>query len=438
MNNFVNGFSKKNKLEKIDWIINNHFHNNKKAKYILFQYLNDDLSIQNLHDEFIENTISNFYLPFAVAPNYLINGKYYTIPMATEESSIVAAASKTAKFLARLGGLKTEILGVEKIGQIHFFYNGSFLKLESFFKNIKKQIIKDLKPITSNMEKRGGGITNLELVDMNNKIDNYYQIFVKFNTVDSMGANFINSCLEKITDTIKFFVKEKYFLNEDDEKIDFVMSILSNYTPNCLVKASLSCKIEALEKGYESRDKKFVESFISAVKISKVDTFRAVTHNKGIMNGIDAVLIATGNDFRSVEACIHAYASRDGNYTGLTNAYTKNNEFHFDLTVPISIGTVGGLTKIHPLVNWAHNLLGNPNSNELSQIIASVGLVQNFAALKSLITTGIQKGHMKMHLLNILNQLGADKIQKNKAVEYFKTNHITHKKVREFLNKKIE
>ena len=436
MDNFVNGFSKKNKLEKIDWIINNHFHNNKKAKYILFQYLNDDLSIQNLHDEFIENTISNFYLPFAVAPNYLINGKYYTIPMATEESSIVAAASKTAKFWARFGGLKTEILGVEKIGQIHFFYNGSFLKLESFFKKIKKKIIKELKPITSNMEKRGGGVTSLELVDMNNKIDNYYQIFVKFNTVDSMGANFINSCLEKITDTIKFFVKEKYFLNGNGEKIDFVMSILSNYTPNCLVKASLNCKIEDLEKDNELKDKKFVESFINAVKISKVDTFRAVTHNKGIMNGIDAVVIATGNDFRSVEACIHAYASRDGNYTGLTNAYIKNNDFHFDLTVPISIGTVGGLTKIHPLVKWAHDLLGNPNSSELSQIVAAAGLVQNFAALKSLITTGIQKGHMKMHLSNILNQLGADQIQKNKAVEYFKTNHITHKKVREFLNKK--
>ena len=161
-----------------------------------------------------------------------------------------------------------------------------------------------------------------------------------------------------------------------------------------------------------------------------------VTHNKGIMNGIDAVVIATGNDFRSVEACIHAYASKDGKYTGLTNAYIKNNDFHFDLTVPISIGTVGGLTKIHPLVNWAHNLLGNPNSSELSQIVAAAGLVQNFAALKSLITTGIQKGHMKMHLLNILNQLGANQIQKNKAVEYFKTNHITHKKVREFLNKK--
>ena len=164
--------------------------------------------------------------------------------------------------------------------------------------------------MVSNMEKRGGGINSLELLDMNNKIDNYYQIFVKFNTVDSMGANFINSCLEKITDTIKFFVKEKYFLNENVEKLDFVMSILSNYTPKCLVKASLNCKIEDLEKDNELKGKKFVESFINAVKISKVDTFRAVTHNKGIMNGIDAVVIATGNDFRSVEACIHAYASR--------------------------------------------------------------------------------------------------------------------------------
>ena len=434
MSNFVNGFSKKNKLEKINWIIENHFHNNKKAKYILFQYLNDDLSIQNLHDEFIENTISNFYLPFAVAPNFLINERYYTLPMATEESSVVAAACKTAKFWAKLGGIKAEVLGIEKIGQIHFFYNGSFLKLKSFFKKIKKKIIKELKPMVSNMEKRGGGINSLELLDMNNKIDNYYQIFVKFNTVDSMGANFINSCLEKITDTIKFFVKEKCFLNENVEKLDFVMSILSNYTPKCLVKASLNCKIADLEKDNELKGKKFVESFINAVKISKVDTFRAVTHNKGIMNGIDAVVIATGNDFRSVEACIHAYASRNGNYTGLTDAYVKNSDFYFDLMVPISIGSIGGLTKIHPLVNWAHNLLGNPNSNELSQIIVAAGLIQNFAALKSLITTGIQKGHMKMHLLNILTQLGADQIQKSKALEYFKTNPVTHKKVREFLN----
>ena len=175
MSNFVNGFSKKNKLEKIDWIIKTHFHNNKKAKHLLFSYLNNDESIQNLHDEFIENTISNFYLPFAVAPNFLINGKYYTIPMAIEESSVVAAVSKTAKFWANLGGFKTKILGVEKVGQIHFFYNGSFKKLKSFFKKITKNIIKDLKPITSNMEKRGGGISSIELADMSQKINSYYQ-----------------------------------------------------------------------------------------------------------------------------------------------------------------------------------------------------------------------------------------------------------------------
>ena len=436
MNNLVNGFSKKNKLEKIDWIINAHFHNNKKAKDILFNYLNDDESIQNLHDEFIENTISNFYLPFAVAPNFLINGKYYTLPMAIEESSVVAAASKTAKFWANLGGFKTKILGVEKVGQIHFFYNGSSKKLESFFKEISEDIIKDLKPITSNMEKRGGGISNLELVNMTNKINCYYQIFVKFNTIDSMGANFINSCLEKITEVFESHVKKKKFLDSSSEKIDFLMSILSNYTPNCLAKASVNCKVEDLENNAELKNKNFIENFINAVKISKADTFRAVTHNKGIMNGIDSVVIATGNDFRSVEAGIHAYASRNGNYSGLSDAYIKNDSFYFDLTIPISVGTVGGLTKLHPLVNWAHNLLGNPNAGELMQIIAVAGLAQNFAALKSLVTSGIQQGHMKMHLLNILNQLGANRIQKKNAIEYFKIKNVTHKNVREFLNKK--
>ncbi len=436
MINLVNGFSKKNRLEKIDWIIKNHFHNNKKAKKILFSYLNDDSSIQNLHDEFIENSISNFYLPFAVAPNFLINGKYYTIPMAIEESSVVAAASKSAKFWAKLGGFKTKILGVEKIGQIHFFYNGSFKKLKSFFKKISNDIIMDLKPITSNMEKRGGGISSIELIDMNKKINCYYQIFVKFNTIDSMGANFINSCLEKITEVFKFYVKEKKFLDSVNEKINFVMSILSNYTPNCIAKASVNCRVKDLEKNNEFNDTNFVENFISAVKISKVDTFRAVTHNKGIMNGIDSVVIATGNDFRSIEAGIHAYASRNGTYSGLSNAFIKNDSFYFDLTIPISIGTVGGLTKLHPLVNWAHKLLGNPCATQLMQIIAATGLAQNFAAVKSLVTTGIQKGHMKMHLFNILNQLGANQIQKNEAIEYFKTNPVTYNNVREFLNKK--
>ena len=436
MNNFVNGFSKKNRLEKIDWIINNHFHNNKKAKDILLSYLNNDSSIQNLHDEFIENTISNFYLPFAVAPNFLINGKYYTIPMAIEESSVVAAASNAAKFWATLGGFKTKILGVEKVGQIHFFYNGSFKKLESCFKKISTDIIKDLRPITSNMEKRGGGISSLELVDMNKKIDCYYQIFVKFNTIDSMGANFINSCLEKITEVFKFYIEEKKFLDGVTEKIDFIMSILSNYTPNCIAKASVNCKVKDLEKNNELNNTNFVENLISAVKISKVDTFRAVTHNKGIMNGIDSVVVATGNDFRSVEAGIHAYASRNGSYSGLSNAYIRDDSFYFDLTIPISIGTVGGLTNLHPLVNWAHNLLGNPSAIELMQIIVATGLAQNFAALKSLVTTGIQKGHMRMHLLNILNQLGADLIQKNGAIEYFKTKNVTYKNVREYLNKK--
>ena len=286
------------------------------------------------------------------------------------------------------------------------------------------------------MEKRGGGISSLELADMSKKINCYYQIFVKFNTVDSMGANFINTCLEKITEIFKFYVGEKKFLDDGSEKIDFVMSILSNYTPNCIAKASVNCKVEDLKENDELNDENFVENFINAVKISKVDTFRAVTHNKGIMNGIDSVVIATGNDFRSVEAGVHAYASRSGNYSGLSDAYIKDDCFYFDLTIPLSIGTVGGLTKLHPLVNWAHNLLGNPSAAELMQIIVATGLAQNFAAIKSLVTSGIQKGHMKMHLLNVLNQLGASLKQKEEAIEYFKNNLVSYKNVREFLNKK--
>ena len=179
--------------------------------------------------------------------------------------------------------------------------------------------------------------------------------------------------------------------------------------------------------------KHFSKKIIQAIEIAKNEPYRAVTHNKGIMNGVDAVLIATGNDFRAVEAGIHAYAARNGKYSSLTNAYEEKNDFIFEITIPIAIGTVGGLTSLHPLVKWSLELLGKPSSSELKQIIAAVGLSQNFGALKSLITSGIQMGHMKMHLLNILNQNKATQKQKIKAIEFFKNKPITHGEVTNFL-----
>ena len=207
------------------------------------------------------------------------------------------------------------------------------------------------------------------------------------------------------------------------------MSILSNYVPGSRVKAWVSCPISELGEGGSILAKKIVQ----AVNIAHQNPYRAVTHNKGIMNGIDALSIATGNDFRAIEAGIHAYAAQDGQYRGLSKAWIDEQIFWFELEVPLAVGTVGGLTKLHPLVKWSHELLQNPNAKELMQIMAVSGLAQNFAALKSLVTTGIQKGHMKMHLLNILNQMGATETEKQLMVEYFKTNVVSFNAVEQLL-----
>ena len=208
------------------------------------------------------------------------------------------------------------------------------------------------------------------------------------------------------------------------------MSILSNYVPGSRVKAWVSCPISELGEGGSILAKKIVQ----AVNIAHQNPYRAVTHNKGIMNGIDALAIATGNDFRAIEAGIHAYAAQDGQYRGLSKAWIDEQIFWFELEVPLAVGTVGGLTKLHPLVKWSHELLQNPNAEELMQIMAVSGLAQNFAALKSLVTTGIQKGHMKMHLLNILNQMGATETEKQLMVEHFKTNVVSFNAVEQLLS----
>ena len=211
------------------------------------------------------------------------------------------------------------------------------------------------------------------------------------------------------------------------------MSILSNYVPNCLVKSWVECPIDNLSENNNLSENDFAKRFDQAVKISEADTYRAVTHNKGIMNGVDSVVLATGNDFRAVEAGIHAYASRTGVYRGLSKSSIKNGVFSLEITLPLSVGTVGGLTNLHPLVKWSLELLKNPNSQELMQIIGVAGLAQNFAAIRSLVSSGIQKGHMKMHLLNILNQMNVTKDKKIKALNFFKKNTVSYKKVEEFL-----
>ncbi|MDY8136838.1 hydroxymethylglutaryl-CoA reductase, degradative [Aquimarina sp. 2201CG5-10] len=425
----VSGFSKLSKSDKIKWLAEHHFNNDKNAIVTLQRYWNSDNVLQQLHDEFTENTISNYYLPFSVAPNFLINGNRYTIPMAIEESSVVAAASKAAKFWQNKGGFKAEVLSTLKVGQVHFSYKGDFKKLNNFFSQIKKELISSVTSITRNMEKRGGGVRAIELRDKTGDIENYYQLHCTFETVDAMGANFINSCLEQFAKTLLSKANEHEAFSSKEKDIEIIMSILSNYVPECTVKAQVSCPIDQLPGTEELSSLQYAQKFVRAVRVAQVEPYRAVTHNKGIMNGIDAVVLATGNDFRAIEAGAHAYASRGGKYSSLTDAKIEDNIFTFSIEIPLALGTVGGLTSLHPLVKLALQLLGNPNAKKLMEITAVAGLAQNFAAINSLITTGIQQGHMKMHLMNILNQFGATENEKEQLVEYFKTNTVTHGEV---------
>ncbi len=414
MSKIITGFSKMTKQEKIDWLTDNFFINPIRAKETLQQYFNEDRVLQELHDDFIENTLSNFYMPYGVAPNFVINGKDYAVPMVVEESSVVAAASLVAKFWSSRGGFKTSIISTTKVGQIHFMYKGDADGLQFYFDKIKPQLLRATESITKNMRQRSGGIIDFELRNKTKELANYYQIHVTFNTQDSMGANFINSCLEAIADEFK------------RSDIEIVMSILSNYVPECLVRAEVSCPVTDL---YEKDAKRYAKKFIQAINIADVEPYRAVTHNKGIMNGIDAVVLATGNDFRAVEAGVHAFASRDGQYKSLSHAEIKDGIFKFWMDIPLALGTVGGLTKLHPLAKLSLELLDNPSAEELMQITATAGLAQNFAALRALTTTGIQKGHMKLHLNNIIKQLDASEKEKVFLIKYFENKTISHNAV---------
>jgi hydroxymethylglutaryl-CoA reductase len=425
----IAGFSKKTKQGKINWLASECFANPTQAKQILESYWNSDEKLQQLHDEFIENAVSNFYLPLAVAPNFLINDKTYILPMVTEESSVVAASANAAKFWSTRGGFHAEVIGTEKSGQVHFLFYGGHELLHDFFTSIKSTLLRETESITENMRKRGGGIIDIELINCSESIDNYYQLHVRFETADAMGANFINSCLEQLSTTLKQEALNYDGFSDEDKAIEVVMSILSNYVPESRARAWVTCPVDELgENGAE-----FAQRFVQAVNIAHHHPYRAVTHNKGIMNGIDALAIATGNDFRAIEAGVHAYAARDGQYRGLSKAWVKDGVFCFELEVPLAVGTVGGLTKLHPLVKWSNELLQHPRARVLMKIMAVGGLAQNFAAIRSLVTTGIQKGHMKMHLLNILNQLGATSKEKTAMITHFKTNAISFNSVEQAL-----
>ena len=425
------GFSKFSKDEKIAYLSAQLIA--EKDADLLKSFWHPNADLQKTLDEFSENTITNFPLPFGLVPNLKINNTIYCVPMVIEESSVVAACANSAKYWLDRGGYKTEVIGTTKIGHVHFKMNTSFKDLKNFFLTQKDRLLNSTLEMTKNMVARGGGVQNLNIVDKSLELENYFQLELEVETCDAMGANFINSLLEHIGKTFGALIQESSLANKNSYEV--IMAILSNYTPNCIVRAQVSCPVEELDDpslGMSGAD--FARRLKMAVDIARVDTYRATTHNKGIFNGIDSVILATGNDFRAVEACGHTYASRDGKYRGLTKCKIENGIFSFWLDLPLAVGTVGGLTKLHPLSKLSLDLLQNPSASRLMEIVASVGLAQNFGALRSLVTTGIQKGHMKMHLMNILNQLGATEDECVIAKKHFEQETVSFNGVRDFIS----
>lgn len=426
----IKGFSRLSKAEKIEYLIKYSIES-KSAKVLTeLSHCNDE--INQLIEGFSENVLSNYLFPYSVAPNFLIDQEEYIVPMVTEESSVVAAAAKSTAFWYSRGGFKTEIIGTLKNGQVHLMFNGDKTLLFKQFETWKSQLYNSVFHIDAKMQQRGGGIKDIQLLDKTGELENYYQIDVSFDTCNAMGANYMNSCLEGIGGKINELVK-----NTTELKYNFfevVMSILSNYSPHNAVKVYVECPIYQLEEpkcGMHPAD--FARKFKEAVDIALVDVSRAVTHNKGLYNGVDAVAIATGNDWRAIEANGHAYAAREGKYRSLSKADISDGLFRFEATIPMQIGTIGGTTGLHPLAKLSMKILKDPSAVELMRIIGAAGLAQNFGAVKSLVTTGIQKGHMKMHLSNILATFYASKEEVKKALHYFSNKTISHSAVASFI-----
>lgn len=430
----IDGFSKLSLPEKRTWVSREFIPSEAPLQEQLEGFVHPDPEVQRILNGLSENTLCNFPVPYGIAPNFLINGNWFAVPMVIEESSVVAAASSAAKFWSTRGGFRSTVLSTVKLGQVHFLYTGDKEALFAVQEQLKARLLEDSIPVTANMTQRGGGVVGIELLDFSSQELHYFQLLVRFETCDSMGANFINSVLEQFGRSLLDFIDSDPTLHTEGARADIIMAILSNLTPECIVRAEVSCPIAALDDASESMDgATFAEKFQKAVRIAEIDPYRATTHNKGIFNGVDAVVLASGNDFRAVEACGHAYAARTGHYQSLSHCSIHNQTFHFWMDIPLALGTVGGLTKLHPLARLSLDILGKPSATGLMEIVAAAGLAQNFAALRSLVTTGIQKGHMKMHLVNILHHLGASPNESEAATAHFSDRVVSFSGVREFL-----
>ena len=397
-----NGFSKKSYQERLELL---------QAQALLSperqESLEQDEQISvTVADQLSENVVGTFSLPYSLVPEVLVNGQEYTVPYVTEEPSVVAAASYASKIIKRAGGFTAQVHERKMIGQVALYQVADPEQALEKIASKKAELLELANQAYPSIVKRGGGARDLHVEQLKSETD-FLVVYLHVDTQEAMGANMLNTMLEALKPIL-----------EELSQGQSLMGILSNYATDSLVTASCRIAFRYLSR-QKDKGREIAEKIALASQFAQADPYRATTHNKGIFNGIDAMLIATGNDWRAIEAGAHAFASRDGRYQGLSRwtLDVEREELIGELILPMPVATKGGSIGLNPRVALSHELLGNPSAKELAQIIVSIGLAQNFAALKALVSTGIQQGHMKLQAKSLALLAGASESEVAPLVE---------------------
>ena len=397
-----NGFSKKSYQERLELL---------KAQALLSPEKQTSLE-QDEHisvtvaDQLSENVVGTFSLPYSLVPEVLVNGQEYTVPYVTEEPSVVVAASYASKIIKRAGGFTAQVHERRMIGQVALYQVANPEQAQEKIASKKAELLELANQAYPSIVKRGGGACDLHVDQIKGETD-FLVVYLHVDTQEAMGANMLNTMLEALKPVL-----------EELSQGQSLMGILSNYATDSLVTASCRIAFRYLSR-QKDQGREIAEKIALASQFAQADPYRATTHNKGIFNGIDAILIATGNDWRAIEAGAHAFASRDGHYQGLSSwrLDLETEELVGEMTLPMPVATKGGSIGLNPRVALSHELLGNPSAKELAQLIVSIGLAQNFAALKALVSTGIQQGHMKLQAKSLALLAGASESEVAPLVE---------------------
>lgn len=416
------GFSKKTQAEKLRFLKDNQLLSDDNWQRLV----NNDLLGLETANQIVENVLGTFSLPFSVAPNFLIDGNHYQLPMVTEEPSVVAAASYAAKVIAASGGFTTHIHNRHMIGQVALYHIGDMPAAKESILQAKDDLLEQANQAHPSIVKRGGGAKDLWVELLEHDDTPLLVVYFSVDTQEAMGANMVNTMAEALKAPLIKLTQGKV-----------LMAILSNYATESLVTATCTIRSRHLSLNPKEADE-WAEKIALASQFAQIDPYRAATHNKGIFNGIDALVLATGNDWRAIEAGGHAFATRTGRYKGLSEwCYDKTSQtLTGKLTLPMPLGTKGGSIGLNPTAQVAMDLLGQPTAKTLARLSLALGLAQNFAALKALTGQGIQAGHMKLHAKSLLLLAGAQETQLEELVPLFlNEKHLNLETAQKLLNK---